>query len=69
MFLKWYVLQSRRATQIQVSVEEHNLMVADRKKTKLFEVNDIFMFPSNPMERPDSAALSSHFPILTNIYL
>ena len=41
-----FVFYSRRATQIQVSVAEHNLLGADSKQTKLFKVNHIVMYPS-----------------------
>lgn len=37
---------SRRASQIQVSVAEHNLLGADSQQTKLFRVNQIVMHPS-----------------------
>uniref|UniRef100_A0A0P4XXR2 Putative Transmembrane protease serine n=1 Tax=Daphnia magna TaxID=35525 RepID=A0A0P4XXR2_9CRUS len=37
---------NRRASQIQVSVAEHNLLGADSQQTKLFRVNQIVMHPS-----------------------
>lgn len=37
---------SRRASQIQVSVAEHNLLDANSQHTKLFQVTDIVLHPS-----------------------